>query len=278
MFPQQISSPAPRRRIRRRVFELLELARPGDRASRITDIVILGLILANAFAVVLSTVDSFQENHARALAIFDTISIAFFTVEYLLRLWSSAELNPKAPAYRVRARYAVSWLAIVDLLAIIPAFLPLLLPVDLRALRLLRFFRLLRLLKIGRYSLAIQTFSTVLRVRREELTVSILALFILLFITSTLMYFVENPAQPDLYTSIPAAMWWGVSALTTVGYGDIHPLTPLGKMLGALSSILGIGLFAVPAGILASGFSEVYSLRRSSQGICPTCGKKICDE
>lgn len=278
MTTQQTSSPAPRRRIRRRVFELLELARPGDRASRITDIVILGLILANALAVVFTTVDSFQANHARALALFDTFSIVVFTVEYLLRLWASAELRPRSPAYRVRARYAVSWLAIVDLLAILPAFLPLLLPMDLRTLRLLRFFRLLRLLKIGRYSLAIQTFTAVLRVRREELTVSIIALFILLFITSTLMYFVEHPTQPDNYASIPAAMWWGVSALTTVGYGDIHPLTPLGKMLGAISSILGIGLFAIPAGILASGFSEVYALRRSAQDICPTCGKKMSDE
>jgi voltage-gated potassium channel len=260
---------------RRRVYELLEPARPGDRTSRATDLFVLGLILANVAAVVVGSVESVRQSYGSALVAFEYVSIAVFTVEYLLRLWSVAESNPERSPLRVRARYAVSWLAIVDLLAILPAFLPMLLPIDLRMLRLFRLFMLARILKVGRHSRAVRTSGFVLRDKREELVIAMVTVLVLLLVSSSLMYAAEKEAQPEAFSGIPAAMWWGAAALTTVGYGDVYPITALGKLLGVISAVLGIGMFALPAGILASGFSEALSRERSREGTCPTCGSNL---
>jgi len=135
--------------------------------------------------------------------------------------------------------------------------------------------RIFRLFKLGRYSSAMKTMARVLRNKKEELGITIFIVLLLLIIASSLMYFVENPVQPEVFSSIPAAMWWGVETLTTVGYGDVIPQTALGKALGMVIAILGIGMFALPAGILGSGFfEEVQSKRRESE-VCPHCGKEI---
>lgn len=259
---------------RQRVHEILELAQPGDRASRIADISILVLIVANVAAVVFDTVDTVHAAIGPQLLAFEYFSVAVFSVEYLLRLWSAPEAWPEIRPLKARARWATSWYGVIDLLAIIPVYLPMLIPVDLRMLRLFRLFRLGRLFKMGRYSRAFRTFGLVLRTKREELVIAVVAVLILLLITSSLMYFVENEAQPDVFTSIPASMWWGAAALTTVGYGDVYPVTALGRVLGVISAILGIGLFALPAGILASGFTDALACTCRDDGVCPTCGQK----
>jgi voltage-gated potassium channel len=239
----------------------------------VVDIFIVGLILANVAAVVLDSVASIRQAHGALLHTFEYFSVTVFGIEYLLRLWSAVESQPSRPSLKVRARYAVSWPAVIDLLAILPALLPML-PIDLRVLRLLRLLRMARLLKLGRYSRAMQTFGLVLRGKREELAIAVIAVLVLLLVTSSLMYYVENAAQPEAFPHIPAAMWWGAAALTTVGYGDVYPVTVLGKVLGIMSAVLGIGLFALPAGIMASGFSEALSATRLEEGTCPTCGHR----
>ncbi|MBE0417993.1 MAG: ion transporter [Coriobacteriia bacterium] len=260
--------------MRRRAYEILEVARPGDRSSRVADMFILGLIVANVAAVVLGTVESVLRSTGPLLDAFERVSVAIFTVEYVLRLWSAVERRLQERRLRTRVKYATSWLAVVDLLAILPAYLPVLLRIDLRTLRLIRLFRLSHLLKVGRYSRALRTFSVVLRAKREELAVAVLAVLILLLITSSLMYYAEHEVQPEAFASIPAAMWWGAAALTTVGYGDVYPVTAVGKVLGIISAVLGIGLFALPAGILASGFSDALASSCSEDGVCPTCGRE----
>jgi voltage-gated potassium channel len=260
--------------VRRRTHEILDSAQPGDRASQFADIVILMLIVANVAAVVFDTVGSIHEAIGPQLLAFEYFSVAVFSIEYLLRLWSAPEGQRTRRPVVARTHWALSWFGIIDLLAILPTYLPMLIPIDLRTLRLLRLFRLGRLLKVGRYSRAFRTFGLVMRTKREELTIAVAAVLVLLLISSSLMYFVENEAQPDVFTSIPAAMWWGAAALTTVGYGDVYPVTVLGKVLGVLSAILGIGLFALPAGILASGFSDALACTCRDDGICPTCGQQ----
>jgi voltage-gated potassium channel len=259
---------------RQRVFEVLEIAGPGDHASRIADIAILALIVANVLAVVLDTVDAVNAAIGPQLLALEYFSVIVFSLEYVLRLWSAPEGRPGTAPVKARARWAVSWFGVIDLLAVLPFYLPMLIPIDLRVLRLFRLFRLGRLFKMGRYSRAFRTFALVLRTKREELVIAVVAVLVLLLITSSLMYFVENEAQPDVFTSIPAAMWWGAAALTTVGYGDVYPVTALGKVLGVISAILGIGLFALPAGILASGFTDALASTCSDDGLCPTCGQK----
>jgi voltage-gated potassium channel len=262
-------------KIKRRTYEILEVSSPGDKPSRIFDIFIITLIFLNVVAVVLETVQSLSVLHRSFFRSFELVSVIIFTVEYILRLWSCSV----SPKYRNpilgRLRFILTPLALVDLFAVLPFYLPMLIKLDLRFLRAVRLIRIFRLFKIGRYSESMKLFGRVLKAKKEQLIITLFAVFILLTVASSLLYYVENEAQPEAFSSIPSTMWWGVSALTTVGYGDMYPITPIGKLLGAIISLLGIGLFAMPTGILSAGFVEEIRKRRESEKVCPHCGEKI---
>ena len=262
-------------RIQRRIYELLEVAHPDDTASRVTDLFLFVLIALNVGAVIVGTVDELAMRHAVFFYYFEVFSVAVFTVEYVLRLWTCVVDRRYARPFAGRLRFAGSWHAIVDVLAILPFYLPIILPIDLRVIRALRFFRLLRFLKLGRYSESMRIFGKVLRSERSELMVALFVAGVLLVLGSSFLYLVEHEAQPDVFSSIPAAMWWGVATLTTVGYGDVYPITPLGRFLGAIVAVMGIGMFALPAGILASGFAREMGKRRDEPAVCPHCGEPI---
>ena len=254
-----------------RVYDILVETDDGELIDRIVAVILMILILVNAVAVVLETVDEINAEYGALFQSLEIVSVTIFTVEYLLRLWV-APLSPQyAKPLRGRIRYAFSAMAIIDLLAILPTFLPMILPVDLRVIRFLRTFRLFRLFKMSRYIESLNTLDDVIRSKKEELTVTVVMILMLLLFSSSLMYLVENEAQPDKFPHIPAAMWWGVATLTTVGYGDVFPITPLGKLLGAFIAFLGIGMFALPTGILASGFAEEIKSRKEKNRICPPC-------
>ncbi|MCP4315927.1 MAG: ion transporter [Hyphomicrobiales bacterium] len=250
--------------LRRRTYEILEVAEAGDWASRLCDYGLILLILLNVVAVILETMDPIREAYGKALDSFELISVAIFTVEYGLRVWSAVERDrghAAETAWKSRLRYLVSPIAIIDLLAILPFYLSVLLPFDLRFLRVLR---LLRVFKLTRYSSAM---TMLLNVFREEASAFFAAFFILvviLILASSGIYLVEETAQPRAFDSIPHAMWWAVATLTTVGYGDLTPITPLGKLFGACITIVGIGMVALPAGILASGFADQLRRRREA--------------
>jgi voltage-gated potassium channel len=255
--------------LRRRVYELLDV-RPEDRGlERALNVALLALIVANVAAVILETVAAIRAEHASFFDAFETLSVAVFSVEYLLRLWSCTADPRFAGPVTGRLRFATSFLPLVDLVSILPSLIPGGV-LDLRFMRVLRLARLTRMLKVARYSQSLQTLARVLSAKRSELVVTAIAGALLLICASSLMYFAENEAQPQQFSSIPAAMWWGVETLTTVGYGDLYPVTPLGKLMGSVIAVLGIGLFALPAGILASGFSD--ELRRRGARKCPHCG------
>jgi voltage-gated potassium channel len=164
-------------------------------------------------------------------------------------------------------------MALVDLASILPSLLPGGV-LDLRFVRAVRLLRLSRSMKIARYSQSMQTLGRVLRAKRHELAVTAFAGAILLISAASGMYFVEHEAQPNAFSSIPAALWWGVVTLTTVGYGDVYPVTLLGRCLASVIAILGIGLFALPAGILAGGFAEELH-RNDRVATCPNCGLEL---
>ncbi len=263
------------RSIRRRVWELVEVAKPGDTASHVFDIAIFTLILLNAIAVVAGSVKAVQERFAPFLNLFETVSVLVFTVEYAARLWSCAEEPGFRGVFTGRARFALRPLSVIDFLAILPFFLPFT-GLDLRSFRVLRLFRILRIVKLARYSTAVAVIGQVFRSKKEELVILSAALGMLLVMASSLLYYFENPAQPEAYSSIPAAMWWAVCTLTTVGYGDVYPVTTMGKVFASLIAILGIGMFALPAGILGSGFLEaVHKSGPAAARVCPHCGKEI---
>ncbi len=264
-------------RLRKRTWEIIETAKRGDMASRVFDIFILSLIFLNVVAVVLDSVSSIETSFGGVLKGFEVFSVAVFTVEYCLRLWSCVTDPRYSNPVAGRLRFALTPLAIIDLLAVAPFYVALMLPsfgVDLRFMRVVRLMRLFRIAKVGRYSSALKTISRVVSRKKEELVVSLTLLVLLLVFSSSLMYYIENPAQPQTFSSIPATMWWAVITLTTVGYGDIYPVTPLGKLLTTVVAILGIALFALPAGIIASGFVEEIQTRAKSAR-CPHCGKEI---
>lgn len=269
-----------------RIYEILEFAEPHDRSSKYFDIFILGLIFLNLVAVALETVDSLFEQYTFWFHAFDTFSVAIFTIEYILRVWTCTIRQPFRHPVWGRMKFMVTPLALIDLLAIIPFYLPLLAP-ELRIGRSLRLFRLFRVLKLNRYTNSLTMLLRVFRSKQQELLLSFFVLSILLAISSTLIYFAEKDAQPETFSSIPEAMWWGTITLTTVGYGDAYPVTVVGRILGGILAVLGIGIFALPAGFLASGFSEQLEAakarkkqsRQSQQPqFCPHCGERISQQ
>ncbi|MBP2626317.1 MAG: Ion transport protein [Firmicutes bacterium] len=232
------------------------------------------LILLNVLAVMLETVDQIAEQYADILLYFEYFSVALFSVEYLLRIWC-CNVNKKYTGHIIgRLKFIFTPLALIDLLSVIPFYLPIFITFDLRFIRLIRLSRIFRLFKLGRYSSAYTLIKHVIIAKKEYLTITMIFGMTLLIISSCMMYFVEHEAQPEIFSSIPATMWWGIVTLTTVGYGDAYPITPLGKFLSAILALLGIGLFALPAGILASGFSEEIH-KQHCETLCPHCGKDI---
>lgn len=262
--------------LKARIFRILE---PGDENGKYFEPFIMVLIVLNVAVVVLETVDWLNASYGRLFRAFDLFSVAVFTVEYILRAWVCTE-NPKFKTpFSGRLHYLITPMAIVDLMAILPFYLPFIFP-ELRFVRAIRLFRLFRILKMVRYSDALKTFAEVLNLKKEELGVTFFATLILLVVSSSMVYEAENEVQPEAFANIPDAMWWGVVTLTTVGYGDIYPVTPIGKIIGSFVVISGIGLFALPAGILASGFNEVLQRRKEKHRkkmICPHCHRYIGD-
>ncbi|MDT0641636.1 ion transporter [Zunongwangia sp. F363] len=264
-------------RLKHRVYSILKVSRkPGD-ASWNFDVFIIILIVGNVAAMLLESIEPIRLKYSAEFKLFEIFSVTIFSLEYILRIWT-ANISPAYPSpVKGRLKYALSPLALVDLLAILPFFLPFV-GVDLRLLRVLRIFRIFRVFKIARYVTALALMNRVVSQKKEELVLSLIFTLSLLLITSTLMYYIENEAQPENFSSIPETMWWGIATLTTVGYGDIYPVTPLGQFMGGVIAVIGIGLFALPTGILASGFSEELTNRKEKINCCPTCGRPKIQE
>jgi len=243
--------------------------------SRIFEIFIISLIFLNMLAVILETVNSLVVQYGYAFHCFEIFSIIVFTIEYILRLWTCT-FEPKYRwSIRGRIRYIFTPMMLLDLIVILPFYIPMIISLDLRFLRALRLIRVFRIFKMARYFEALQILGDVIKSKKEELIITIFMIFVLLILASSFMFFIENRGQPEVFSSIPQAMWWGTVTLTTVGYGDIYPKTPLGKFTGAIVSLLGIGMFALPTGIIAAGFTEEVQKRRNNKSkSCPHCGKQ----
>lgn len=242
--------------------EIMFTARDDDYIARAVDIVLIVLISLNVLAVILESVKSLEAAFQPYFFAFEVFSVIVFTVEYLLRVWTIVD-NPWRPCadepVMGRLRYVFSLMALIDLLAILPFYLGFLIGADLRILRALR---LLRIFKLTRYSSAMTLLFQVFREEKRTISAALFVSILLMFVASTLAYLVENQAQPDVFSSIPAAMYWAIITMTTVGYGDMVPVTIVGKFLGALIGLLGLGMVALPAGILASGFNNALHRRR----------------
>lgn len=250
--------------VRARVASILDVPEKGDRVSRYFDICLIALIVVNVVAVTLESVDSLQARWSDVFHAIESVSLVLFSIEYLLRVWSIVD-NRWRSEYRHplwgRLRFMRSPMAIIDLLAIAPFWLSMFFPMDLRFLRVIR---LLRVLKLTRYSAAMNLLFEVVREEARVIGAAMFTLFLMLIFVASATYLAETEAQPAAFANIPQAMWWAIITVTTVGYGDVVPITPLGKVFGSVLGLIGVGMVALPAGILASGFSDALSRRRHS--------------
>jgi len=260
--------------IRSRIWGIVEVAAKGDRASRIFDICLMTLIGINVVSVVIETVEPIRDAIGTYLSYFETVSVICFSLEYAMRVWTCTVDGRFGHPITGRIRFALTPLAIVDLVSILPFYLPFV-GLDLRVVRILRIVRIARIVKIGRYFTALQIIKDVIVEKREELGIAIVAMALLMILSASLMYFCEHPVQPDAFPSIPATFWWSIVTITTVGYGEVVPITVSGKIIAAIISVLGIGMFALPTGILGAGFVEALQKRKPVKKLCPHCGAEL---
>jgi voltage-gated potassium channel len=260
-------------KLRKRIFLTLDPSEKGGLAERVFETILVTIIILNIFVLVIDSVDEINQKYHVQLYVFEIFSVVFFTIEYVARIYSIVEHPKYRDPIKGRIKFIKSPIAIIDLLAFLPFYLTFI-PMDLRLLRIFRLMALFRMFKVARYLAALNVFYKVVYDRKEQLILILLFIVFVLIIISSIMFYVEHPAQPEAFSSIPATMWWGVSTLTTVGYGDIVPITTLGKILGGLFALTGIGLFALPAGILSSGFYEMMH-KKGDHDKCPHCGKDL---
>ncbi len=268
-----------------RIFQVIEKAETNDKTSKVFDATIIILIVINILAVILQ---SFQELSIRYDSFFtrlEFISVIIFTIEYILRISTSNLKYPTKTKFKATIRYLFSFMALIDLFAILPFYLPMFMAIDLRFLRILRVTRILRVLKIQRYNNSLKMINSVIQRRKEDLLITLFITFLLLLLASSVMYYIENKSQPDSFPNIVASFWWAIATLTTVGYGDVYPVTVLGKILSGVIALLGIGIVALPTGIISSGFVEEMEKKIKEQEekdgkkkekiFCPYCGEKL---
>ena len=262
--------------LKKTVYEIIEEAEPGNRPSEIFDIFLITLIALNVVALIVGTVEEIHRISPGAFYLFEVISVGIFTVEFFLRVWTCTENPGYAHPVKGRLKYLVSPLALIDLLAVLPVYLVFFINLHGLDLRFLRVMRLLaRIVRLGRYFSSLRTLGKIVHTRQSELAAVVSVLFLLLVMTSSMMFFAEHQAQPEEFGSIPSAMWWSIITLTTVGYGDVFPVTAAGRLLAGVIAIVGIGLFALPAGILGSGFMEELEKEARAPVRCPHCGEVI---
>lgn len=268
------------RQWKEKVFDIVSKDDGDNKASRIFDLLIMTLIVLSIVSIVLESFDDLNTRYRTLFSVFETFTVIVFTVEYILRIWTADLLYPGQR--HPRLKYITSFLAVIDLLAILPFYLPFI-AADMRFLRMVRLFRLFRLLRVfkfGRYLEALQTVVQVIRSSASRLIISVILCFFVMLFSAIIMYTVENPVQPEQFPNVIASLWWAICTLTTVGYGDVYPVTAIGRFFAAVISLVGIGVIAIPTGIIAAGFTS--AINRDSDGdendpkpFCPYCGHRI---
>lgn len=250
--------------IRRKIYEIIQPDDGNSIMSRVFDRLITFLILASVVIVFAATFNLSAQTQ-RVLSVFEGIASVVFTIEYLLRIATADFLYPKSGAVVSRLKYMTSAMAVVDLVAILPFWLPMLLPGSMLGLRALRLVRLLRIFKLNRYYDAMKSLGNVIASKKRELLGSLFLVAILMLISSLLMYSAEHDAQPETFRNAFSGLWWAVATLTTVGYGDIYPVTTLGRLIGAFIAFSGLAAVAIPTGIVSSGLMERLEKSRDAQ-------------
>jgi voltage-gated potassium channel len=273
--------------IREKVFNIVDENNKSGYISRTFNFSIVLLIILSVVSIILESYKEIYHYYETEFYVFEVFSVVIFSIEYLLRLWTVKYKYPEKSEINAFITYIFSPYALIDLFAILPFYVPLLIPVDLRFIRILRLLRVTRIFKLSRYSKSLKLIAEVFKEKRSDLGVTVFVTFILLIIASTIMYYLEHEKQPDAFPNIIASFWWAIATLTTVGYGDVYPITGWGKFISSIIALLGIGLVALPTGILSAAFmekmqknkldikSEEIKVDKKEKLICPYCGREI---
>ncbi len=256
------------RKLKSEIFNIFHTSygRKGWR-YKIDDYFITSLIVLNVLAIILETNSDLRHSYQFYFYYFELFSVTIFSIEYLLRLWVSDLKYRTMSPFKARLKYIFSAMGIIDLLAIIPFYLPLFVDLDLRNLRSLRLFRLFRIFKLAHYSASLRLVGQVINKKKQVLTITIASTFIIIMLSASIMFELEHSLQPDKFPDIFGAFWWAIATLTTIGYGDVYPMTGAGQILAAITAIFGIGLVAIPTGIVSVGFLEEISKMKTEKEI-----------
>ena len=282
------------RKIKEEAANLLVKDDGDSLPSRIVDWSIMLMIFLSVLAIILESFAPVAVRYYKQFRSFETFTVIFFSVEYAARIWTADVMYPKARFPRLK--YLFSFMALMDLLAILPWYLPFF-SADLRflrVLRMMRLFRLTRVVKLGRYLTALQSIKRVIRLSASRLIAAVALCLVVMLLSAIVIYTVESTVQPEQFPNVLASLWWAVMTLTTVGYGDVYPITGIGRFFAGIISLVGIGIIAIPTGIIAAGFTTVMPKEEKEEieeiekeieleeGIeepkleyCPFCGKKL---
>lgn len=258
--------PVTPRRLRAQLFAILHLPDPGNRHARWANYFLAALILANAVSITLESVPGLNRSFARTLWWFEAVSTGLFIIEYLARLWTCVEQGRLSRPVTGRLRYMLQPLALLDLVVILTYWTPW----DLRFLRVLRLVRLLKVLHLHEFEAALERLAVSLHKRMELLWVSVALMAMFVYLAASLLYHIEHARQPEAFSSIPASFWWAMVTFNTIGYGDMVPLTPFGRLFASLAAVFGVGVFALPTAIVIAAIIE--SSASGSAYVCEACG------
>ena len=251
---------------KKRVFEIIEVGAPGDYVSRVYDFFGAIAIIINLIVSIMYTFEDVRAEAGELLLCIEGLTVAFFTVDYALRVWTAHYLRPDQVRKKAVWKYMVSFTGLVDLFSFLPYYLPFFFPAGVAAFRMLRVVRIFRLFRINAYYDSLNVITAVISSKRQQIISSVYIIVILMLASSLCMYSLEHEAQPEVFENAFSGLWWSVSTLLTVGYGDIYPITPAGQMIGIMITVLGVGMVAIPTGIISAGFVEQYSrLKRISE-------------
>lgn len=251
---------------RKRVFEIIEIGAPGDHISRVYDFVGSLAIILNLIVSVMYTFEEFRSAHGQVILAIEAVTVAYFAVDYILRLWTAQYLRPDMSRVKAVVKYMLSFNGVVDILSFLPYYLPVFFPSGAVAFRMFRVMRVFRLFRINAYYDSLNVITAVISSKFQQLVYSVFIILILMLGASLCMYSLEHESQPAVFENAFSGIWWAASTLLTVGYGDIYPVTTIGKIFGIIITFLGVGMVAIPTGIISAGFVEQYSrLKRISE-------------
>lgn len=248
--------------IKRRTFEVIQIGKDKDFVSILFDVFITIVIFISLFVVLFETFSAARP-YTEQLKTVELITMIIFAAEYVLRVWTAEYLYPKKSSFRAKLAFMSSFYGVIDALTFVPYFLPIFFPAGAVAFRMFRVARIFRLFRINAYYDAFNVIAEVMIEKKDQILSSVWMILILMIASSLCMYSLENEAQPDKFKDAFSGIWWAVSTLLTVGYGDIYPVTPAGRLIGIFSAFLGVGMVAIPTGIISAGFVEQYTKMKS---------------